>query len=98
MSKLESEGLNRTQVTPSTVDDAFGLKVYTEQGVYIGEVDDIRLNFNQNGATGLALTNTNPELEEAATGGNQGVIVPYSWVNSVNDVVLTIDVIGRLEY
>lgn len=82
---------------PDTVSDVFGLEVYTHNGVYLGTVEDVRLNFSQNGATGIALTDVNPEIEEAA-GGGTGVVIPYSWVEAVHDVVLTIDIVKRLSY
>lgn len=89
--------LQTGQARPDTVSDIFGQKVYTTSGVYLGIVEDVRLNFGQNGATGIALTDVNPELQEAA-GDGEGVIIPYSWVESVHDVVLTIDIIKRLVY
>jgi sporulation protein YlmC with PRC-barrel domain len=82
---------------PDTVSDIFGLEVYTRNGVYLGTVDDVRVNFTQNGATGVALTDVNPEIKEVAGSGN-GVVIPYSWVEAVHDVMLTIDIVKRLSY
>lgn len=97
MSTTETDGLQSTKARPDTVSDIFGLKVYSRSGVYLGVVEDVRLNFGQNGATGVALTDVNPEVQEVA-GGGEGVIIPYSWVESVHDVVLTIDIVRRLGY
>lgn len=96
MSTAQSD-LQSGQARPDTVSDIFGQKVYTTSGVYLGVVEDVRLNFGQDNATGVALADVNPELQEAA-GDGDGVIIPYSWVESVHDVVLTIDIIKRLTY
>lgn len=98
MSTTQRDGLQSGQARPDTVSDVFGLEVYTEGGVYLGRVEDVRLDFGYNSATGLALTDVNPELQEVADSNSNGVIIPYSWVKSVHDVVLTIDIIQRLKY
>ena len=97
MATAKSDGLKSTQSRPDTVSDMFGLKVYTTSGVYLGTVEDVRVDFGHDGATGVALTDVNPEIQEAAGSGN-GVLIPYSWVESVHDVVLTIDIVKRLGY
>lgn len=84
------------QARPNTVTDIVGLEVYTESGVYIGEVDDVRLDFNQQSSTGIALTNLNPELSQVTENSKKGVVIPYNWLTSVHDVVLTIDFLRRL--
>lgn len=97
MSKAKSDGLQSSgQTRPDTVSDIFGQKVYSKSGVYLGVVEDVRLNFNQNGATGIALTDVNPNLREVAD--NNKVVIPYNWVESVHDIVLTINIIDRLGY
>lgn len=97
MSTALSDELESTKARPDTVSDMFGLKVYSKSGVYLGVVEDVRLNFTQDGATGVALTDVNPEVQKVAGDGN-GVVIPYSWVESVHDVVLTIDIVKRLGY
>ncbi len=96
MAQARTDGFQSGQVRPDTVSDIFGLKVYTKSGFYLGTVEDIRLNFDMQSSTGLALTDVNPELEEAADLSKNGVVIPYNWVESVNDIVLTINLIERL--
>lgn len=81
-------------ITPDTVTDIYGLEVYTQAGVYLGVVEDVRLDFRQNSATGLALVDVNRELQEESR--DEGVVIPYNWVESVHDIVITIDVVNRL--
>lgn len=98
MASTWSEGLENGQARPDTVSDIFGLKVYTKSGVYVGTVDDVKVDFNQRKATGIALTDVNRELKKAANDSSNGVVIPYTWIDSVHDVVLTIDIIERLDY
>jgi sporulation protein YlmC with PRC-barrel domain len=73
-----------------------GREVYSTNGVFVGEVEDVRLNLDQETVTGLALGNLNRELVQGYTSGGQGVIVPYRWVRAVGDVVLINDIVERL--
>jgi len=90
---------NSVQARPDTVTDIIGLDVYSKSGVYIGEVDDVRLNFSQKASTGIALTNINPELDKVKdSSSSEGIVIPYNWIQSIHDIIITIDIIRRLNY
>lgn len=72
-----------------------GREVYSKSGVFVGEVEDIRLDLDAEAVTGLALTEVNRTLFEEVDGA-AGVIIPYRWVTSVGDIVLINDVVERL--
>ncbi|EMA46826.1 PRC-barrel domain-containing protein [Halobiforma nitratireducens JCM 10879] len=82
--------------TPQEITSLVGREVYSNSGVFVGEVEDLQLNVDGEAVTGLALGNLNSELftTEAETG--QGVIVPYRWVRAVGDVILVNDVVERV--
>ena len=82
---------------PQEITTLVGREVYTNNGVFLGEVEDLRLNLDAQQVTGLALHDLNRELfaEEAATA--RGVIVPYRWVQSVGDVVIVNDLAERVQ-
>ncbi|THE63381.1 photosystem reaction center subunit H [Salinadaptatus halalkaliphilus] len=82
--------------TPQEITSLVGREVYSNSGVFVGEVEDLQLNLNGEAVVGLALGNLNSELftEEART--EQGVIVPYRWVRSVGDIILVNDVVERV--
>jgi sporulation protein YlmC with PRC-barrel domain len=70
-----------------------GREVYSNEGVFVGEVADIRLDLTeQRTVTGLALTQLNDELFADIVGTQKGVILPYRWVRAVGDIVLINDV------
>lgn len=74
-----------------------GREVYSNNGVFVGEVEDVRLNLDTEVVNGLALSELNPTLFADTETGKKGVIIPYRWVRAVGDVVLINDVIERYE-
>lgn len=81
---------------PEEITTLVGREVYSNNGVFVGEVEDLRLNLDAEVVNGLALSALNPELFENVVTGQKGVVVPYRWVRSVGDVVLINDVVERL--
>lgn len=73
-----------------------GREVYSTNGVFVGEIEDIKLDLGTEIVTGLALREPNEELFGAQIRGTRGVLVPYRWVRAVDDVVLVNDVVERL--
>ncbi len=61
-----------------------GLPVYTHNGVFLGNVNNLVVDVENGAVDGLFVGETNPLLVE----GSKAVSVPYRWVQSVGDVVL----------
>jgi sporulation protein YlmC with PRC-barrel domain len=79
--------------TPQKITTLVGREVYSNEGVFVGEVADVRLDLTDRRAvTGLALTQLNSELFSELVAGQKGVILPYRWVRAVGDVILINDV------
>ena len=79
--------------TPQKITTLVGREVYSNEGVFVGEVADVRLDLTDRRAvTGLALTQLNNELFSELVAGQKGVILPYRWVRAVGDVILINDV------
>ncbi|MXR21457.1 PRC-barrel domain-containing protein [Halobacterium bonnevillei] len=74
-----------------------GREVYSNNGVFVGEVEDVRLNLDTEVVNGLALSALNPDLFANEATGEKGVIIPYRWVRAVGDVVLINDIVERYE-
>lgn len=83
--------------TPQEITSLVGREVYSNNGVFVGEVEDIRLNLDQEVVNGLALGQLNGELFEEVATGRKGVIIPYRWVRAVGDIVLVNDIVERLK-
>lgn len=81
---------------PQEITSLVGREVYSNNGVFVGEIEDIRLDLDQEVVTGLALSQLNTDLFRNRLDGHRGVIIPYRWVRAVGDVVLINDVVERL--
>jgi sporulation protein YlmC with PRC-barrel domain len=61
-----------------------GLEVYTNDALYLGNVDNIVVDVDSRNIYGIYVRNTNPLLVE----DSRSVLVPYRWIDSVGDMVL----------
>ena len=86
-----------TETAPQEITTLVGREVYTKNGAFVGEVEDLRLDLNRQGVTGLALHEVNDELFDAEVRSSRGVILPYRWVQAVGDIVIVNDIVERLE-
>ena len=82
--------------SPQELTSLVGREVYSNNGVYVGEVEDLRLDLEAESVTGLALSEVNPDLFQDVVGPTQGVLIPYRWVRAVGDVVLLSDTVERI--
>ena len=85
-----------TETAPQEITTLVGREVYTKNGVFVGEVEDLRLDLEIEGVTGLALYELNGKLFGGDVHSARGVIVPYRWVQAVGDIVIINDVVERL--
>lgn len=76
------------------ITDFIGREVYSNNGVFVGEVEDVQLNIERGEISGLAIINVNQELFNK---NGKGVIVPYRWVSAVGDIVIIKDVVEKLK-
>ncbi|WP_435068938.1 PRC-barrel domain-containing protein [Haloplanus sp. C73] len=83
--------------TPQEITTLVGREVYSNNGVFVGEVEDVRLDLSQQTVTGLALGELSQELFAGRIESGKGVMIPYRWVRAVGDVILINDVVERLE-
>ncbi len=67
----------------------FGLRVFTDEGRYVGKVEDVILDPEGKMIKGLAVVDYNRALINSRA---KGVIIPYRIVKAVGDIVLVRDV------
>lgn len=82
---------------PQEITSLVGREVYSNNGVFVGQVEDLRLDLDAETVTGLALTSLNDDLFGSQAAGARGVILPYRWVRAVGDVILVNDVVERMK-
>jgi sporulation protein YlmC with PRC-barrel domain len=85
-----------TDSAPQEITSLVGREVYSNNGVFVGEVEDIRLEMDQEVVTGLALGQVNRDLFDSRVDRSKGVLIPYRWVRAVGDIVLVNDIVERL--
>ncbi|WP_054848453.1 PRC-barrel domain-containing protein [Methanoculleus chikugoensis] len=73
----------RTQIT-----EMFGLRVYTDRAVFIGNVDDVVLDVDQKKIDALAVGELNPPEIGGEVKGYTGLQIPFRIVKSVGDIVI----------
>lgn len=61
-----------------------GLDMYTDRGVFVGDVEDVVLDVEGERIHGIALGRINPDFAEV----DDKVIVPFRWVRAIGDVVI----------
>ena len=61
-----------------------GLTVYTRTGKRLGVVHDVLFDTSQRIVSALLITGTTPKLVK----GGANIIVPYRWVQNLDDVVI----------
>lgn len=72
-----------------------GREVYSNNGVFVGEIEDVQLETDDRRISGLALGDINEDLFDQDE--RKGVIIPYRWVSAVGDVVIIKDIIEQLK-
>lgn len=82
---------------PQEITSLVGREVYSNNGVFVGQVEDMRLDLDNETVTGLALSELNRDLLDGQAAGRRGVIIPYRWVRAVGDVILINDVVERIK-
>ena len=70
----------------SAITELFGKKVYTDNAVYVGDVDDVVINVDTKKMESLALGNVNQEVLELKN--YKGVKIPYRIIRAVGDIVI----------
>jgi len=86
-----------SESAPQEITSLVGREVYSNNGVFVGEVEDLRLDMDGERVTGLALGEINRELFDSRVDGSKGVLVPYRWVRAVGDIVIVNDAVEQMK-
>ncbi len=71
----------RKQIT-----ELFGLNVYTEKAVFVGEVEDVIIDVDGKKMESLVVGKLNPELVDIKN--YKGLKIPYRIIGSIANIVL----------
>ncbi|MHC1565013.1 MAG: PRC-barrel domain-containing protein [Candidatus Syntropharchaeales archaeon] len=73
----------------------YGLNVYTDRGVRVGQVNDVTIDVNERKVSGIAIGDVNDDLFDI--GGGKGIVIPHRWVVAVGDIVIVRHMSMRVE-
>jgi sporulation protein YlmC with PRC-barrel domain len=66
------------------ISELIGLQVYTNNGIFLGNVNNLIVDVDNSKIDGLFIGETNPLLVEES----RPVSVPYRWIQCIGDVVI----------
>jgi sporulation protein YlmC with PRC-barrel domain len=69
-----------------------GLKVYTDEGRYVGVIKDLVLDIERRQIKSLAISDFNRTLIDSKA---RGILLPYRLVKAVGDIVIVKDVFRK---
>ena len=64
--------------------ELIGLQVYTSNGIFLGNVNNLVIDLENKRVDGLFVSETNPLLVE----DSKAVNVPFRWIQSVGDIII----------
>ncbi|HIP24902.1 MAG TPA: photosystem reaction center subunit H [Archaeoglobus profundus] len=70
----------------------FGLKVYTDEGRYVGVVEDVVIDVERRQIQSLALSEYNKFLIDSKA---PGIRIPYRLVKAVGDIIIIKDIFKK---
>jgi sporulation protein YlmC with PRC-barrel domain len=68
------------------ITDLFSLQIYTEKGMYIGEVEDVVIDVDQKKIDSVVVGKVNEQLFELKN--FKGLKIPYRIISAIDDIVL----------
>ena len=75
-------------ITVKNVSEVFSKDVFTNRGVFCGKVSDIDVNLSKFRINSLIIETGRGSFLSDMIGGKKGVIVPYTLVVNIGDVVI----------
>ena len=78
-----------TQIT-----ELFGLQIYTDKGMFVGEVEDVLIDVDQKKIDSIVVSKVNDQLFELKN--FKGLKIPYRIISAIDDIVLIRHLPGSL--
>ncbi|MCD6482942.1 MAG: PRC-barrel domain-containing protein [Candidatus Aenigmarchaeota archaeon] len=75
-------------ITTKSVMDLFDKDVFTTRGYYCGRVSDVELDLSRYKVRAVVVQVARGTFLERALGGKKGIVVPYSLVQAIGDIVI----------
>jgi sporulation protein YlmC with PRC-barrel domain len=66
------------------VTELYGISVYTDKGVLLGQVNDVIFDMEQQDIYGIYIAQPNPQVVE----NGSAICVPFRWIKSIGEIIL----------
>jgi sporulation protein YlmC with PRC-barrel domain len=83
---------NPSMAMSGEITTLFGMRVFTDEGRYVGKVEDVIIESDSNTISGIVIVEYNKALIESTS---RGVVIPYRIVRAVGDIILVKDIFTR---
>ena len=70
----------------SQITELFGLQIYTDKGMFVGEVDDVVIDVDNKKIESIVVGKDNDQLFELKN--YKGLKIPYRIISAIDDIVL----------
>ncbi len=68
------------------ITDLFELKIFTEKGIFVGEVEDVIIDVDGKKVESIVVGKLNPDLVDIKN--YRGLKIPYRIIRSIGDIVI----------
>ena len=75
-------------ITVKPISEMFGKDVFTDRGYYCGKVADVEMDLTRFKVRAVVIEAAKGSFLGNIVGGKKGVIVPYSMVNAIGDIMI----------
>lgn len=75
-------------ITVKDVGEMFGKDVFTSKGFYCGKITDLEFDLTKFKVRSLVIDVPKGSILEKIVGGKKGIIVPYTMVQAIGDIVI----------
>ena len=92
MLKVKHRNFSQVVAVIGEISSIIGLKVYTDEGRYVGKVEDLVIDMDSRMITKIAIVEYNRAIIDKRS---SGVLIPYRIVKSVGDIVIVKDIFKK---
>lgn len=75
-------------VNERTISEVIGRDIFTDKGLYCGKVSDVEIDLSRFRIRAMVVDAVKGSYLSTVVSGKRGIIVPYSMLKAVGDIVL----------
>ena len=84
-------------ITVKKIIDILKKDVFTEKGMYCGKINDVQIDFSKFRIKSFVVETAKESFLSKVVGSKKGVIIPFSMIKSIGDIVITTNIPESIE-